>query len=152
MKFTYPSQRPKIPSLSHYGSQSRAISFNANDPEKIRKVDANPRRGELLWNNNRKPNWNSARAIKKNTRARNREKKKEKQRKQRARNYFTFVVPFFPKKCNDNKCHFNKCVDLNSINCCAFFFHGFYFINCTFFNAQKISCPRLRDKCELIIN
>ena len=54
---------------------------------------------------------------------------------------FVFVAPnfcfprkhifklFFAWSFNDNKVHFNKCVDRNSIKCCAFFFHGFYFIN-----------------------
>ena len=33
--------------------------------------EANPRRGELLWSNNRTPNWNLARATKKTTTAKN---------------------------------------------------------------------------------
>ena len=45
---------------------------------------------------------------------------------------------FSPKKRNDNKGHFNKSVNPNSIKCCAFFFHGFYFKNCNCFDARKV--------------
>ena len=55
-----------IPSVNH-----ERIPTNANDLQKqtqqlwIKKVDANPRRGELLWSNNRTSNRNLARATKK---------------------------------------------------------------------------------------
>ena len=50
----------------------------------------------------------------------------------------SLLLFFFPKKkCNDNKGHFNKCVDLNSIICYCFVFHGFYFINFFFNNCSK---------------
>ena len=69
----------------------------------------------------------------------------------------------FPKKCNDNRGHFNKCVDLNFIKCRAFSlcfsFSFFSFFKLLFFKWAKIGwqisirfCPRLRDKFELIIN
>ena len=43
--------------------------------------------------------------------------------------FISFFLSLVSVHLCDNKDHFNKCVDLNSIKRCSFAFHGFYFIN-----------------------